>query len=222
MIKIQQFTFNFISVNTYLVYDETKEAILIDCGCMNVGEEAMLSGFISDNKLELKRLLCTHYHIDHIIGNAFIYHTYHLKPEFHAGERTSGMPSLKQQIARTGITADFEEVEPKRFIEDNEEIHFGVSVLRALLVPGHSPASLAFYNSENGVVFTGDALFQGTIGRTDLWGGDHETLISSIKTKFFTLPDETVIYPGHESTSTIGIEKLTNPYFGNAFFKNLQ
>jgi glyoxylase-like metal-dependent hydrolase (beta-lactamase superfamily II) len=215
MIKIQQFTFNFIAVNTYLVYDETKEALLIDCGCMNAGEEAVLSDFISNNRLELKRLLCTHYHIDHIIGNAFIYHTCHLKPEMHAGERMPGMPSLKQQLSGTGITKNFEDIEPERFIEDNEEIHFGNSVLKALLVPGHSPASLAYYSEEDKIVFTGDTLFQGTIGRTDLWGGDHETLVSSIKNRLFTLPDETVIYPGHEFSSIIGIEKRMNPYFIN-------
>lgn len=213
MIKIQQFTFNFIAVNTYLVYDETKEAVLIDCGCMNAGEEAVLSGFISENHLELKRLLCTHYHVDHIIGNAFIYHAYHLKPEMHAGERMPGMPSLKQQLAGLGIAKHFEEIEPGRFIEDNEEIRFGKSTLKALLTPGHSPASLSFYDSESGVVFTGDALFQGTVGRTDLWGGDYKTLLSSIKERLFTLPDNTAIYPGHESPSTIGIEKRTNPYF---------
>jgi glyoxylase-like metal-dependent hydrolase (beta-lactamase superfamily II) len=207
MIKIQQFTFNYFSENTYLVYDETKEAVLIDCGCMNHREEALLSNVISTKGLELKRLLCTHYHVDHIVGNAFIYHTYGLKAEMHAGERASGVPSLKQQVTGFGMMADFEEVEPGRFIEDNEDIHFGNSVLRALLVPGHSPASLAFYNNKSGVVFTGDTLFQGDIGRTDLWGGDFQTLISSIKTRLFTLPDETVIYPGHESSSTIGIEK---------------
>jgi glyoxylase-like metal-dependent hydrolase (beta-lactamase superfamily II) len=215
MIKIQPFTFNLFSENTYLVYDETKEAVLIDCGCINAKEEAVLSNFISTNRLELKRLLCTHYHIDHIIGNAFIYYTYRLKPEMHAGERAAGMPSLKEQVAGLGVVVNFEEVEPERFIEDNEEIHFGNSVLKALLVPGHSPASLAYYNSENGLVFSGDALFQGTIGRTDLWGGDYETLLSSIKTKLFTLPDETVIYPGHDVSSTIGIEKRTNPYFNS-------
>jgi glyoxylase-like metal-dependent hydrolase (beta-lactamase superfamily II) len=213
MIKIEQFTFNVFAENTYLAYDETKEAVLIDCGCMNTKEEAVLSEFIKNNKLMLKRLLCTHYHIDHIVGNAFIYHTFDIKPEMHAGERAAGMPSLKRQISGLGFKIDVEEVEPKRFIEDNEEIRFGNSVLKALLVPGHSPASLAYYSEETKIAFTGDALFQGTIGRTDLWGGDYETLVSSINNRLFTLPDETVIYPGHESSSTIGIEKRTNPYF---------
>jgi glyoxylase-like metal-dependent hydrolase (beta-lactamase superfamily II) len=213
MIKIQQFTFNFLAENTYLVYDETGEAVLIDCGCIKAKEETVLSEFIKNNKLIPKRLLCTHYHFDHIVGNAFVYHAFGIKPEMHAGERIAGMPSLRQQIAGLGLTASFEEVAPEQYIEDNEEIRFGNSVLKALLVPGHSPASLAYYCEDSKIVFTGDALFQGGIGRTDLWGGDYKTLISSIKTRLFTLPDETVIYPGHESSSTIGIEKRTNPYF---------
>ena len=213
MIDIQQFTFNFIAENTYLAYDETQEAVLIDCGCMNSKEEFVLSDFIASHRLELKRLLCTHYHIDHILGNAFIYHTYGIKPEVHAGERAAGMPSLNEQAAGLGIKTNFEEVDTEHFIEDGEEIRFGNSTLKALLVPGHSPASLAYYSEEGKFVFTGDALFQGTIGRTDLWGGDFKTLISSIKNKLFTLPDDTVIYPGHESASTTGIEKRTNPYF---------
>jgi glyoxylase-like metal-dependent hydrolase (beta-lactamase superfamily II) len=197
------------------MYDETREAVLIDCGCMNGKEEAILSDFITTHQLDLKRLLCTHYHVDHVIGNAFIYHTYGVKPEIHAGERAVGMPSLKRQIAGFGIASDFEEVATEHFIEDGEEIRFGHSKLKALLVPGHSPASLAYYSEEGKFVITGDSLFQGTIGRTDLWGGDFEILISSIQNKLFTLPDETIVYPGHESSSTIDIEKRTNPYFVN-------
>ncbi|MDR2233866.1 MAG: MBL fold metallo-hydrolase [Tannerella sp.] len=213
MIKVQRFTFNFFAENTYLAYDETREAVLIDCGCMNGREETVLSNFITMHQLDLKRLICTHYHTDHVIGNPFIYRTYGLKPEIHAGERAPGMPSLKQQAAMLGMMTNLEEVDTEHFIEEGEEIRFGNSALKAFLVPGHSPASLAYYCQDGKFVFTGDALFQGTIGRTDLWGGDFETLISSIQNKLFTLPDDTVIYPGHESSSTIGIEKQTNPYF---------
>jgi len=212
MIHIKQFTFNYFSVNTYLIYDETSEAALIDCGCMNKTEEAALSSFIKDNSLVIKRLLSTHYHFDHVIGNSFVSNTYHVKPEMHRGERAVNIPTLSMQAMAFGINKSFEDIEPERFIEDGDGIKFGNTILTALLVPGHSPASLAFYCAAEGVVFTGDALFYGSIGRTDLWGGDYHTLISAIRAKLLTLPDITQIYPGHGPASSIFFEKENNPY----------
>ncbi|MDR1813594.1 MAG: MBL fold metallo-hydrolase [Tannerella sp.] len=212
MMTIKQFVFNFVSVNTYLLYDETREALLIDCGCMTRGEETALSSFISDSNLILKRLLNTHCHFDHILGDSFIYKTYGIKPECHRDECGAGVPSISKQAASFGIFKEFEDIEPEHFIEAGDEIRFGNSVLKALLVPGHSPASLAFYSAADGVVFTGDALFQTDIGRTDLWGGDHNTLVSSIKSQLLTLPDNTVVYPGHGPATTIGYERMHNEY----------
>ena len=212
MITIKQFTFNFFGENTFLLYDETKEAVLIDCGCTGPNEENMLSGFIEKNSLTLKRLLSTHYHFDHVIGNAYIFHKYGVRPEMHKEEKNETTPTLNMQASKFGIPMSFEDIDPLKNIEDDEEIHFGNSVLKALLIPGHSPASLAFYSETDNFVIAGDTLFQGSIGRTDLWGGDFGTLISSITNKLLTLPDNTTVYSGHGSSTTIGTEKANNPY----------
>ena len=212
MITIKQFTFNFFGENTYLLYDETKEAIIIDCGCITPEEENALSNFINKNNLTLKRLLSTHYHFDHVIGNIYIFHEYGIRPELHKGEKNGTTPTLNMQAAKFGIPMKFEEIEPLRNIEDNEDIHFGHSVLKAILVPGHSPASLAFYSVADNFVIAGDVIFQDSIGRTDLWGGDFGTLISSITNRLLILPDNTIIYPGHGPSTTIGSEKANNPY----------
>jgi glyoxylase-like metal-dependent hydrolase (beta-lactamase superfamily II) len=212
MMTVKTFISNPISVNTYLLYDETREAALIDCGCYNRHEEEALKSFIADNNLILKRLLCTHYHFDHVIGNRFIFDTYGITPEIHRQELGESVPNLTMQARNFGLLKYFEDVDFGHFIEDDEEIRFGTSSLRSLLVPGHSPASLAFYSAADGVVFTGDTLFSDSIGRTDLWGGDYNTLITSIKTRLLTLPRSTVVYPGHEETTTIGSEADNNAF----------
>ena len=212
MITVKAFVFNFFQENTYLLYDQTKDAVLIDCGCITRYEEEALSTFIADNQLNLKRLLCTHYHFDHVIGNTYIYKKYGIRPEIHREERSANAPTLQMQALKYGRNMHFEEIEPVGYIEDNVELFFGVSVLKALLVPGHSPASLAFYSEADQFVVSGDVLFSGTIGRTDLFGGDFNTLINSIRTRLMTLPDATIVYAGHEKSTTIGIEKAYNPY----------
>ena len=212
MITIKQFTFNFFGENTYLLYDETKEAILIDCGCMTPDEEESLSGFLEKNSLTLKKLLSTHYHFDHVIGNSYIFNKYGIRPEMHKDEKNATTPTLNMQASKFGIPMNFEDIEPLRSIENNEDIRFGNSVLKAILVPGHSPASLAFYSEADNFIIVGDVLFKGSIGRTDLWGGDFSTLISSIENKLLALPDDTTVYPGHGPSTTIGYEKINNPY----------
>ena len=212
MITTKQFTFNYFGENTYLLYDEAKEAVLVDCGCINPREENILSDFITKNSLTLKRLLSTHYHFDHVIGNAYIFHKYGIRPEMHKGEKNGSTPTLNMQASKFGISMDFEDIDPLRNIEDNDEIHFGNSTIKAILVPGHSPSSLAFYSEADNFVLSGDALFQGSIGRTDLWGGDYDTLISSITNRLLTLPNETNVYPGHGPSTTIAYEKAHNPY----------
>ena len=212
MIIVKQFTFNFFGENTYLLYDETKEAVLIDCGCITPYEGEALSGFLNENNLTLKRLLSTHYHFDHVIGNAYIFHRYGIRPEMHRDEKSPTTPTLNMQASKFGIPMNFEDIEPLRNIEDNEEIHFGNSRLKAILVPGHSPASLAFYSEVDNIVFSGDALFKESIGRTDLWGGNYGALISSIRNKLITLPGNTIVYPGHGPSTTIDYEKVNNPF----------
>ena len=211
MTSIKQFTFNPFMENTYLLYDESKEAVVIDCGCLFRKEKDALSAFIENNNLHLKRLLSTHYHFDHVIGNTFIYERYGLRPEMHRDEFNKAF-TLNIQLAKFGMSERIEDVEPARYIEDNEEIRFGHSVLKALLVPGHSPGSLAFYNETDAFVIVGDVLFHCGIGRTDLWGGHYNTLISSIQNRLLPLPDPTVVYPGHGPATTILNEKTHNPF----------
>ncbi|MDR2682898.1 MAG: MBL fold metallo-hydrolase [Dysgonamonadaceae bacterium] len=208
--QIKLFEFNPVCVNTYLLYDETKEAALIDCGAFTSGEQKQINDFIDREGLVLKRLLNTHRHFDHLLGNRFIYETYGLQPEYHEAEDT--LPGLKQQTQLFGMRVDQEPVSAGRRIADGEEIRFGHTTLQALLTPGHSPGSLSFYCAGAGCVFTGDALFRHDIGRTDLWGGSEETLVQAIRTRLLTLPDNTVIYPGHGPASTVQEEKFYNPY----------
>ncbi|MDH6358076.1 MBL fold metallo-hydrolase [Parabacteroides sp. PF5-9] len=211
MITVQTFEVNFFMENTYLLYDETREAVLIDCGCVTPEEEKRLSDFVAQEKLTIKRYLCTHLHLDHILGNEYVYRTYGLSPEAHKTE-TEGLPSPEQQAQLFGLPITLKNVPVTNYLVGGDTIKFGHSELTTLLVPGHSPGSLVFYNKENGYLFTGDALFAGSIGRTDLWGGNQEVLITAIQEKLLSLPDETIIYPGHGPTSTIFNEKMNNPF----------
>ena len=210
MLKIKTFIFNPIMENTYLLYDETQEAAIIDCGTSNEKEQKRLADFIKDNNLKLKRLLNTHLHFDHILGNQFIFKTYGLKPEYNKAEEFSS-EFKKLNIAFSPIK--YEPVDAEHFIEHEEEIAFGNTRLKALLTPGHSAGGLSFYSEKDDCVFTGDTLFHHDIGRTDLPGGNYKVLIESIKNYLFTLPENTVVYPGHEEPTTIEEEKSNNPYF---------
>ena len=211
MIYVKVFEFNPIAENTYLLYDETKEAVLIDCGCISLSEERILSDFIAQNELSLKRLLCTHLHFDHVIGNGFIYKKYDIKPEAHRKD-VEILPSIQEQVKSMGLPYSIDFVNIETFLVGNETITFGHSQLTTLLVPGHSPGSLAFYSAKDNFVIVGDALFNGSIGRTDLWGGNYDILIAAIKDKILTLPDETIVYPGHGPSTTVINEKMNNPF----------
>ena len=208
MITVQTFVFNIIAENTYLLYDETKEAVLIDCGCMVVPEEQKLTGFISQNGIKIKRNLCTHLHFDHILGNHFIYQIYGIKPEAHRKE-VELLPSIKQHM---GVRLPVQWMEVEDYLVGNETIRFGESELTTMLVPGHSPGSLAYYSRKDGFIVAGDVLFKGSIGRSDLWGGNHDMLVAAIKDKILCLPDETIVYPGHGPSTTVIEEKLNNPF----------
>lgn len=211
MITIKAFEFNYFSENCYLLHDETNEAVLIDCGACRKEEEDELSRYVAQNGLTIKRLLCTHLHLDHVFGNDFVFKTYGLRPEVHKSE-IEKLPSPAEQSQLFGIKTPIEAVQAARYIVGNEVIKFGKSELIALLVPGHSPGSLAFYNAKERFVISGDALFSGSIGRTDLWGGNQEVLVAAITDKLLSLPDETVVYPGHGPTTSIIEEKYNNPF----------
>ena len=209
--KIKTFTFNPIQENTYLVYDESNEAVVIDAGCVSEIEKRALKNYIEDNELTLKRVLNTHLHFDHQFGNKFLYNTFGIKPE--AGKEDEYL--LENVIAQTrsfGMAVD-EEAQPLGgYITDNQEIKFGNTTFKAFHVPGHSPGSMAFYDEKEGVLFAGDVLFRASIGRTDLPKGDYATLILSITNKLLPLPDSTVVYSGHGPATTIGFEKKNNPF----------
>ena len=210
MLKIKVLIFNPIMENTYLLYDGTQEAAIIDCGASNAEERKQMVDFIKDKNLNLKRLLNTHLHYDHVLGNRFIYETYGLEPEYHrAEEAIFGMKRLNAIVS----PIKYEPVDAEHFIEHEEESAFGNTRLKALLTPGHSAGGLSFYSEKDDCVFTGDTLFHHDIGRTDLPGGNYKVLIESIKNYLFTLPENTVVYPGHEEPTTIEEEKLNNPYF---------
>ena len=207
---IKTFILNPFQVNTYVVYDETKEAVLIDAGCFTSEEEQLVKNFIDSNELELKRVINTHLHLDHHFGNKFIYETYKIEPE--AGAEDEFMIDGFQNMALFyRLSVGKAQTLGKQIVE-GEEIKFGNSSLVAIHAPGHSPGSMMFYSEKEGVLFAGDVLFQGSIGRTDLPNGDHVTLIKSITDKILPLPDSTVVYSGHGETTTIGEEKKSNPY----------
>lgn len=208
---IKKFEFNNFPVNTYLLHDETGEAVLIDCGCMYPEEEAALDRYIRENNLKLTRLLCTHLHLDHVMGNSYVYQTYGLKPEAHRAD-VEGLPTIEQQALPFGIRLPRPSVPVTSFLEEGDVIRFGNSTLSVIHVPGHSPGSVVFFNARNKAAISGDVLFYNSIGRTDLWGGNYEELIDGIKDKLFTLPDETVVYPGHGPETTIENEKMGNPF----------
>ncbi len=211
--QIYKFEFNQIGENTYLIHDETNEAAIIDCGAYFPEEKTQLVRFIEANHLVPSKLLNTHLHLDHAFGNQFIYETYDILPEYNRMEES--MPSLKDQARNFGIVVNDPDLRAVNYIEDGDIITVGNIRLKALLIPGHSPGGLCFYSENDGCVFSGDVLFNGSIGRSDLWGGDMKQLISGIGEKLLTLPDDTVVYSGHGPSTTIGNEKKNNPYLRN-------
>ena len=210
MISIQGFVFNPFSENTYILYDETKECIIIDPGCSNEEERKELSDFIKEENLKPVKLLNTHCHIDHVFGNSFIAKKYNLGLEIHKDD-LQVLHSLPQVSHLYGLNAE-ESVEPSNFLNEGDIVRFGNSSLEIFFTPGHSPGSISFYNKEEKFVIGGDVLFHDSIGRTDLPGGDHETLLASIREKLFKLDDDFAVLSGHGEETTIGFEKKNNPF----------
>jgi len=205
---IKKFTFNPFQENSYVLYDETKECIIVDPGCVDTAEENILSSFIEKNMLKVVLLFNTHCHIDHILGNAFVAEKYNVSLASHKGE--IGFLEAGERMGKMyGIP--YKPSPPMTlFYEGGDTLKFGNTELDVLFTPGHSPASISLYTP--GILIGGDVLFDNSIGRTDLPGGDHDTLIASIKEKLFVLPDETTVYCGHGPETTIGKEKKFNPF----------
>ncbi len=212
MMTIKRYEFNMLPVNTYIVWDDTREAVVIDAGCYYEPEKRALRDYVTSNGLTLKHLLCTHLHFDHIFGNPFMLSEFGLRGEAHEAD-LPWLEQMQQRMSRFGITKCDPPVALKGFIDEGDTIRFGSHQFSIFHVPGHSPGSLAFYCAEEKALFTGDALFAGSIGRTDLEGGGTERqLIEGIRQKLLTLPDDTIVYPGHGPSTTIGREKLQNIY----------
>lgn len=210
MLFVQSFSFNPFQENTYIIYNESRECIIVDPGMYNSAEEQELSEFISVNQLKPLYLFNTHCHIDHILGNLYCIEKYKLKYYCHrneldvlnAGTATAIMYGLRYT----------ESPKPDVWIKENEELKLGKDTLKALYTPGHSPGGISFYSEEGDFVIVGDALFYQSIGRTDLPGGHHQTLINAIKNELLTLPEGTKVYSGHGPATTIGNEKKFNPF----------
>lgn len=207
---IASFTFNPFSENTYVLYDDTKDCVIIDPGCSDPTEQKLLTDFIQSEKLTPTALVNTHCHIDHVLGNRYVSTKYSLPLTSHKGEQQV----LDMQPMVSGMYGIAYEPSPtiSVYLDEGDLLNFGETELTVLFTPGHSPASISFYHSASGNLIAGDVLFQHSIGRTDLPGGDMNTLLKMIRTKFFTLPDETVVHPGHGPATTIGEEKLHNPF----------
>jgi glyoxylase-like metal-dependent hydrolase (beta-lactamase superfamily II) len=209
--KIYKFVFSPIDVNTYILVDDSGDCAIIDCGCYEKQESEEIENFIKEKGINPVLLLNTHCHLDHLFGNSFVLEKYGLRT-FSSELDELNRKNASQHAMLFGLTMDTPP-EPAGFISDNQIVTFGTTELKALHVPGHTSGSLAFYSDKNNCVFTGDALFSGSIGRTDLQGGNYETLIRSIKNKLFVLPPSTVVYPGHGNETTIEREMKSNPFF---------
>jgi hydroxyacylglutathione hydrolase len=210
MIQIKKFTFNPVQENTLVVFDETNECVIVDAGCYFENERHELDNFITSNGLKPVRLINTHCHFDHIMGITFCRTKYHLLFEAHPDEAV-----LVENAAVQGdlFGVPIEPVDaPDVFFKEGDLITFGNSYLKVIEVPGHSPGGTVFYNAEQKILIAGDVLFYGSIGRTDLPGGNYEQLVGNIKTKILTLPEETVVYCGHGPETSIGFEKKNNPF----------
>lgn len=210
MLNIHSFTFNHIQENTYVLWDDSKTCVIIDPGCYDKEEKEELSVFIAAQNLQPKYLINTHCHIDHILGNQYVKNKYKIPILIHP---------IEQEILRMGKLyapmygfAAYEESEPDQFITEKDVIEFGNTRLDILFVPGHSPGHLAFVEKHTKTIIAGDVLFYHSIGRTDLPGGHHATLIQSIHSQLFTLDDDYKVYPGHGQPTSIGEEKKNNPY----------
>ena len=210
MLQIKSFQFSPIQENTYLLYNEFNDCIVIDPGCYFDEEKDKLAAFIYDNNLNPVMLLNTHCHLDHVFGNKMVAEKYNLTLQIHQNEKavlafapTSG---LMYDMPFDNYEGDF------ILLNEGDFIKLGTDELKILFTPGHSPGSLSFYCQKDKFVISGDALFKNSIGRTDLPGGNHEQLIKSIKQNLLTLPNDTVVYSGHGPATTVGEEKVGNLY----------
>ena len=210
MIKTTQFVFNELGINSFVLDDETRKCIIIDPGCNTALQQQQLKKLIQDKVLEPEYIVLTHGHFDHVAGLAWAKTEFACPVVMHRGD-LSLLHTAAQYAGIFGFLVE-EPPEPDQYVEDGETIQFGNSVISVLHVPGHSPGSICLYAAAAGLLICGDVLFSGSIGRTDLFGGNHDQLIRGIREKLMVLPRETLVWPGHGPKTTIGAEYDTNPF----------
>ena len=210
--KIKQIQNNPFQENTYVVWDEASmEAAIVDCGALFPQEEAKIEAFVSDNNLKIKYILNTHLHLDHCFGNAWAAERYSILPMAHKDDETL-LARMGEQARMFGLPFEVKTEKLGGYLNDNDVLMLGENEIKVIHTPGHSRGGLCFYIPSAGWLISGDSLFEGSIGRTDLEGGSYATLIKSITERLMTLPEETVVYPGHGPYTTIGDEKRMNPF----------
>lgn len=210
MLTLQRFTFNDFSENTYLLMNEAGQCVLIDPGCYSKQEQTELNDFIVGSNLTVTQVLNTHCHVDHVLGNYYVKDRYKVPLFIPKGEE-SVLRAVKVYAPGYGFH-HYHEAAVDGFLSEETVLLLGEEPVKILSVPGHSPDHVAFYFENDRILIGGDVLFRESIGRTDLPGGNYETLIKSIHTKFFTLPEDVIVYPGHGPETTIGHEKKFNPF----------
>lgn len=209
--EIKQFTFSPFQENTYVAYTDDLEAIIIDPGCYSPAEEKQLQQFIVSMGLNVKYLVNTHLHLDHAFGNTFVEETFNVKTSAHVGD-AFWLKGMAGQCRMFGLELKRPAPSITHELKEGDRINLGTETFEILHVPGHSPGSIVLHNSKEQILFVGDVLFEGSIGRTDLQGGDYGQLIRGIQEKLLALPDETIVYSGHGAATTIGRERRSNPF----------
>lgn len=210
MIKLKTFVFNAFQVNTYVLHDETNEAIIVDPACESDKEKEQLISHINSNNLKPRYIANTHGHVDHLLGVNTISEYYKIPFYLHADDNFLLSGSV-ESAKMFGLKLD-RIPQADKSINESNKLEFGNSTMEILHIPGHSPGSLVFYSMKDSFLIAGDVLFYGSIGRTDLPGGDYETLISGIKSKLLPLPQKTIVFSGHGQHTSIGHEHDTNPF----------
>tara|TARA_B110001454_G_C12649637_1_gene404860 strand:- start:68 stop:709 length:642 start_codon:yes stop_codon:yes gene_type:complete len=211
MLKVKKFTFNPFSENTYIVSDNLNNSVVIDPGCYHKAEQKELESYIVKNNLKLKSILHTHSHLDHMFGTAYLADKYNIDLWINK-EDLDTYKSYEKVCEVYGIPITFSPNPSPNYLELDKLVHIDGIKFKILFVPGHSPGHVAFYSQENNFLINGDCLFENSIGRTDLPGGNHQQLINSIKNEIFQLPEETLVYCGHGNETTIKKEKSFNPF----------
>lgn len=211
MLRIQTFEVNPLHENCYVINDETKECVIIDCGALTETEQNAVIAYINEEGLKPVHNLGTHGHLDHHFGDAAILSAFNLQPEVAEGDKVLMQHPKEAALQMLGMDLNIDLPAGNLKLTENEEVKFGSHTFKIIRTPGHSPGSVSFYCAEENVLFTGDTLFKGSIGRTDFPGGSMFQIISSLR-ELAQLPDKTIVYPGHGPQTSIGFELAHNPY----------